>query len=383
MSTALSMAFGAFVVGVSELMTAGISDVMATDLGVSVASVGSLIFWHAVAYAVAPPLLLSLRPRRERRTLLLVSAAIFTLASVAVAGAPGIGTALVGRVVQGGASGIVLAIAISCAGESVPGNQRGRAMATVLMGLSLALVAGVPLGVLIAEVSGWRSAFYGVAAGGAGLCGLLIAQPDLGQAGPHGRHEGGGHPQPMGRRQVAALVVSLAWMSAYSTMFSYAAPLLKHRFDLDGAGLSVAIVAFGTACMGGGYLGGALSDAISEHRAAILAIVLNALVIAAFPFLAGGLASAVTFMAAWGLSSWMVVAPVQAILASGEGSVDVALGLNNSGIQVGIGIGALIGGILHEQHPAHHASASLLLLLLALGACLAVPRMQARAAPMT
>ncbi len=374
------MACGAFVVGVSELMTAGISDVIARDLGVEVSAVGALIFWHAVAYAVAPPLLLPLVRGTRTRYVLLAAATIFTVSTIVVTFAPDLRTAILARIVQGAASGGVLAIALALAGGSVRAEQRGKALATVLTGLSLALVVGVPIGVLVADAAGWRAAFQGVAILGAGLCLLLLAKPALTDDSREAASDPTSASILIDRGQAMALVVSFIWMSAYSTMFSYAAPLLKRDFSLDGPALSVAIFSFGLACMGGGYSGGILSDATTPHRTVVVGLALNAAAITTLLFLGGGLPMAVAFMAAWGFASWMPVAPIQSIIVSGRGAAGFALGLNNSVIQAGIGAGALLGGALNGTSSSLVAT-SLLLILLATSVGLALPDNRSRPVP--
>jgi predicted MFS family arabinose efflux permease len=42
-------------------------------------------------------------------------------------------------------------------------ERRGRALSTITNGLTLAIIAGVPLGVLVGQGFGWRATFFGVA----------------------------------------------------------------------------------------------------------------------------------------------------------------------------------------------------------------------------
>src|ERR1700733_5332018 len=57
-------------------------------------------------------------------------------------------------------------------------ERRGRALSMVTNGLTLAIIAGVPLGVLVSEGFGWRTIFLGVAALAAlSLLGILVRLP--------------------------------------------------------------------------------------------------------------------------------------------------------------------------------------------------------------
>ena len=75
-------------------------------------------------------------------------------------------------IVGAGIAGASLAAALA------PPARRGRALAIVTGGISLAVALGVPLGALIGTRFGWRMTFVGVA-GLAGLacCGLLVGMP--------------------------------------------------------------------------------------------------------------------------------------------------------------------------------------------------------------
>ena len=68
--------------------------------------------------------------------------------------------------------------AASAAALLVPPAQRGRAIAFVFLGWSVASVAGVPLGSYVAAVWGWREGFALVAAGAAlGAAGVWLFVP--------------------------------------------------------------------------------------------------------------------------------------------------------------------------------------------------------------
>ncbi|NEE44926.1 MFS transporter, partial [Streptomyces sp. SID8455] len=82
------------------------------------------------------------------------------------------------RVVSALACAGFWAVGAAVAIAMVPVNQRARAMAVMIGGLSIANVLGVPLGAFLGEHFGWRSAFWAVGAASAvALIGVVTRIP--------------------------------------------------------------------------------------------------------------------------------------------------------------------------------------------------------------
>src|SRR5262249_43198595 len=67
------------------------------------------------------------------------------------------------RVVAALANAGFLAVALSTAAKLVTPSQKGRALAILLSGTTVATVAGVPGGALLGTLLGWRAAFWAIA----------------------------------------------------------------------------------------------------------------------------------------------------------------------------------------------------------------------------
>ncbi|MFE0133565.1 MFS transporter [Streptomyces sp. NPDC059037] len=86
--------------------------------------------------------------------------ALFTLASLACALAPGIGALIAARVAQGGAAAVVLPASLSLIRQAYDDpRRRARAIAMWTVGGSVAMAAGPVLGGVLTEVAGWRAVF--------------------------------------------------------------------------------------------------------------------------------------------------------------------------------------------------------------------------------
>src|ERR1700754_1784313 len=76
------LTLGAFAIGTEGFMIAGLLPALARDLNVSLSSVGYLITAFSLVYAIGAPLMAVLTARLERRRLLVIAMAAFTLANL-------------------------------------------------------------------------------------------------------------------------------------------------------------------------------------------------------------------------------------------------------------------------------------------------------------
>ncbi len=177
----LPLAAGTFAVGTGLLVIQGILPEMARDLGVSVGAAGQLVMVFAVTYAVSAPLLSTFGARFDRRRLLVAALVLFALSNLAAALSSSVALLVVARVVAALASALYTPNASVAGAGLAPPEARGRALAIVFGGLSIATVLGVPIGTLVGGFAGWRAAFWFVALlatlAAAGIALLLPAVP--------------------------------------------------------------------------------------------------------------------------------------------------------------------------------------------------------------
>lgn len=159
----LVMMSTSFVLVTAEFLPSGVLSPMAADLQVSPGTAAQTITVTAIVGFLVAPTIGLMAPRVDRRRLLATLALIAAASSLIVAVAPTMWLMLLGRVLLGGALSGFWAMSLAVAMRlSTPGTL-GRAVMIVTMGTSLATVAGVPLGVLVAAHIGWRAVFGGIA----------------------------------------------------------------------------------------------------------------------------------------------------------------------------------------------------------------------------
>lgn len=107
--------------------------------------------------------------RFERRSALAV-ALVGLMAGTALCGfARGLETMLLARLVAGAFGGPATSLAMSIVADLVPESRRGRSLSVVMTAQSIASIAGLPAGLWLAGLGGWRAPFFVVAALGAAL----------------------------------------------------------------------------------------------------------------------------------------------------------------------------------------------------------------------
>jgi predicted MFS family arabinose efflux permease len=157
------LALGTFAIGTEGFMIAAILPSVAASLSVSVQLAGLLVTVFTLIFAVTSPILTALTGRVARRKLLLISMGVFALGNIAAASSSGYWSLLLARAILALAAGLYAPNAIALAGVLVPEDHRGRALAIVNGGFSVAVAIGVPLGAFIGSSWGWRINFLGVA----------------------------------------------------------------------------------------------------------------------------------------------------------------------------------------------------------------------------
>ncbi|MFF9756490.1 Cmx/CmrA family chloramphenicol efflux MFS transporter [Streptomyces sp. NPDC014344] len=258
------LALAVFAMGTSEFMLAGLLPDIADDLGVAVGTAGALTSAYAVGMAVGAPLTAALARNRPGRSSLLGFVLVF-LACHAVGAATSSFTVLFAtRVVAALANAGFLAVALTTAAALVPADRKGRALAVLLSGTTLATVAGVPGGSLLGTLFDWRATFWAVA--------LLCLPAALGVLTGIPAHRGQDTPADGGpslRREIARLrqprlllLVLLAALVNAGTFacFTFLAPVVTGTAGLGELWISVVLVLFGAGAFVGVTVAGRLSD---------------------------------------------------------------------------------------------------------------------------
>jgi predicted MFS family arabinose efflux permease len=151
-------------VNVLEFMTVmPLGPDFARALGVPLADLGFLGAAYTLSASVAGLLSAAFLDRFCRRRALTVALLGLTLATLSAAVAPSFAVLIVARVLAGAFGGPATALGYAIIADVIPPARRGHAMGVVLGAFSVASVLGVPLGLELARLSGWRAPFLAIA----------------------------------------------------------------------------------------------------------------------------------------------------------------------------------------------------------------------------
>ncbi|WP_410616857.1 Cmx/CmrA family chloramphenicol efflux MFS transporter [Amycolatopsis sp. lyj-109] len=247
-----------FALGTSEFMITGLLPGMAADLGVSIPDTGLLISAFAIGMVVGAPLLAIGTLRLPRRRTLLAMLAVFVVAHVVGALAEGYALLFATRVVAALACAGFWAVAAATTIALVPVDRRGRAMAVLVGGLTVANIAGVPAGTFLGQHAGWRTAFWAVAVVtllAAGGVAAFVPETTGGTGGIRGELR----LYRRGRVWLTLGVIALCQAMVFAA-FSYFAPLLTETDGLPVEWVPGVLALFGAGALIGITAGGRLAD---------------------------------------------------------------------------------------------------------------------------
>lgn len=374
----------AFALGFTEFVVIGLAPAMAASLGHPVEDLGTAVTAYAVGVAIGAPILTSLAATWSRKPLLTAAMLIFVGGNAAIAWSDSLEAVLLWRLVTGLTHGVFLAVASSVAAALVPATRGGSAIAVVFGGLTIALVAGVPLGTYLGAVWDWRAVFLVVAACAAlGLLGLLAWTPPGTGDGTASKPMDGLRALAAPALLKAAAVTVLAYGGAF-VLFTYASPLLTAITGLGVEEVSAVLLAYGLAAAVGNLAGGAVSDRLGHQAATAGILVALALVLAGIGLLAARPLPTALLVAALGATMFAAVPILQARVldVAGRHAPDAAAsasGLNIAGFNLGITLGSLLGGAV-MAHLGVAMTPFVGAAVVAVGALLVVGRSAARAA---
>lgn len=157
------LAVAVFAQGTSEFMVSGLLEQIASDVGVSLGAAGLLTSLFAAGMVLGAPVLALAAGRLPVRYSVTAFLGLFCAAHAVGAVATEFAVLLVTRVVAAVANAGFLAIVLAALPRLVGPAMIGRATSVVVSGVTVACIAGVPVGTLLGQVWGWRSAFWAVA----------------------------------------------------------------------------------------------------------------------------------------------------------------------------------------------------------------------------
>jgi DHA1 family inner membrane transport protein len=341
----LLLALAAFVLVTTEFLMVGLLPALARDLSISVATAGQLVTLFAVVVMIFGPPLTAAMSHLPRKKLFVAVLLVFAGSNALAAMAPNVWVLALARMIPALALPVFWGTASDTAAKLVGPEHAGRAVAQVYLGISGAMLFGIPLGTLAGDAVGWRGAFW-ILAGLSLLVAVLIqlVMPVMAATARVGFAEQAKILKSP--KFVWNVVLSVIVFTAMFTGYTYLAEMLEKVVGIPSAQVGWWLMGFGAVGLFGNWLGGLWVDraplAITAGFCLLLAVGMVAAVYFASSLVGVGFALAI-----WGVANTALypVCQIRVMKSAEAGGQALAGTINVSAANAGIAAGALIGGV--------------------------------------
>ncbi len=342
------LAFANFTVGTGAFAITGILPGIASGLGIGTAQAGQAAAAFSIAFAVGAPLLAGLTSRMRRKTLLCAGLLVFIAGSLVAGLADGFGWLLFGRVVGGLGASLVTPHAAVVASLLAGKQRQGQAVALVLLGYAAATVAGIPSGVWIGSVFGWRAALLVlVVLGAVSLAAVLALIPPSAPTPAIGPRDWLRLLRNPGVSSVIA--VTVLQVLGQSMVLTYLALLLAQLSHAGTGAVGALILVYGAGCVLGLVLASRAIDRRGPAFVVSASLGLMAVAMAAWLGAAPHGPLIAACLLAWGLGSFAINSAQQTrLIALFPALATASVPLNSSASFAAQSLGAVLGGIAIE-----------------------------------
>ncbi|WP_058960925.1 MFS transporter [Type-E symbiont of Plautia stali] len=344
----IALGVSAFSIVTSELAPVGMLSSLAADLHQTEAGTGRVVMAYGWVAAVAALLSGAIPTTISRKGLLVGLMLILALSCMAATHATTMNTFMSARMVGALAHGAFWALIGTVAAQLVPVEKLGLATSVVFGGVSAASVLGVPLSSLIADLSGWRTAFMAISMLSlATACALLWTLPGLKAPGTLSvsiYYRIVKNPILLSLYAATACIIT-----AHFAAFTYLEPLLTKELSVPSTSVSLLLLVSGLSGLGGNIVAGKLID-LHLKKLIIGSLILSSLSMSVLgmPFIASlPVTMTGTLLAIWGAGIAIVFVGLQTwLLRSAADATQPASAIYVAIFNAAIGTGALVGGML-------------------------------------
>ncbi|AKU24123.1 MFS transporter [Massilia sp. NR 4-1] len=342
------LAVAAFAIVTTEYLIVGLLPGLARDMRISISAAGQLVTLFAFTVMLFGPPLTVLLSHIERKRLFVGILLLFAAANALAAMAPNIWVLALARFIPALALPVFWGTASETAGQLAGPRHAGRAVSQVYLGISAALLFGIPLGTLASDVMGWRATFWGLSALSLSMALLmLIFMPTLAQ--PQRQRIGEQARIFRDPRFVANVALSVLVFTAMFAAYTYLADILERIAGVPSSKVGWWLMGFGAVGLLGNWLGGRYVDRNPLCASALFTALLGVAMALCVPLAHahGWLGVSLAF---WGIA-YTALFPICQVRVMKAASHAQALAgtMNVSAANAGTGLGAILGGVAIQQ----------------------------------
>jgi DHA1 family inner membrane transport protein len=352
----LALSMGGFTIGTTEFVTMGLIREVAGGVDVSIPQAGHVISAYALGVVVGAPVLAFFGARWPRRALLVALMAAYGVFNALSALAGSFELLVLARFLDGLPHGAYFGVASLVAASLAAPGRKGRAVAMVMIGLSVANVIGVPGVTWMGQHLGWRSAYWAVAALSLVTMAMVLAfVPSC-----------PGDRDATGLRELRAFTSLQVWLTLLAgaigfggmfAVFAYIAPTVTEEGGLGDGAVPLFLLLFGLGMVAGTFAAGELAD-WSILKSLVGSALGMALILLAFWALAphGYWLLPVAFGTTFLGSILVVNLQLRLMDVAGEAQT-LGAAMNHASLNVANALGAWLGGLVIAAGHGYRAPA--------------------------
>lgn len=362
------LAFAAFIFNTTEFIPIALLSDIGTSFSMPIDKVGIMMTVYAWIVALASLPLMLATAKMERKRLLVGVFTLFVASHILSAVATNFGILLIARTGVALAHAIFWSITASLVVRLAAKDKRTKALGLLATGSALATVLGLPIGRLVGQYLSWRASFalIGVLAL---ICLVILWKilPNL-----PSRNVGNIKSLPDILKNTPLLLVYLMIMlivTAHFTAYSYIEPFMLNVVNFSANFATWILLMFGLAGIVASMLFGRYYERM-ERSFLWLAMMAISLGLSTLFLFSDMWALWVINAFLWGIGATTISLVLQIqVLRLAPKATDVAMSLFSGIFNIGIGGGALLGGIVIAQmsliHIGHVGAVVALLAMLA------------------
>lgn len=336
-----------FVVGMVELIIGGILDLIPANFHVTTGQAGLLITMFALVFGISGPVLLFLTRHIDRKKVTLAALFAFFIGIMLAIFSQTYIILLISRIICASSGALLTVLSLTLAAHISTPEYRGRAIGLVVMGISGAIVLGLPIGVSLGHAFGWRSPFilvclltiFSIALVTIFFGTIKTSEPASLKDQLHALKN---------KKIFFAHLTTFFFLAGHFTLYGYLTPFVISKMGFDGAMITIVYLVYGAAAVTGGGIAGMCADRFGVRPTLLTAIVLLGICLFIFPF-----APFILFWIAlviWGILSWAITPPIQShVVQLAPETADIQQSLNNAALHLGIALGTSVGSIIVDR----------------------------------
>lgn len=338
-------ALAAFIFNTTEFVPVALLSDIGAGFDMPVSEVGLMMTVYAWVVSLLSLPFMLLTAKIERRCLLLGVFAVFLLGHIVSVMAQNYAVLLGGRLIVAVAHAVFWSITSALVMRVAPLGKKAQALGLLSLGSSLAMILGLPLGRMLGQWLGWRMTFAAIALAALAVM-ILMAKllPRL-----ESQNAGSLKSLPLLAKRpllMGLYVFTMTMVTAHFIAYSYIEPFVLNVAGFSAQTATWVLLVFGLSGVAASWLFGRVYEKMPIPfmfgSAGLLMLSLMLLQpLSAFQAAFFGL----VFI--WGISmTCLYLCMITRVLGHAPDATDVATAIYSGIFNVGIGAGALLGGII-------------------------------------